>query len=150
MLRWCALIAMLLVAHPTIAVTFIPLRGEIVLETAVNRRSAVITVAQNNSVVAQFCLSFPEPLKQTLRIQTMGEVVYLPKPIEGVAPGERPSGPEPIAQTLTVIPEHGAPIAFVAKGVKPIVPESQVILIRNVSRLDADAAMSAGQCASHS
>ena len=151
MLKWFVPTAMLLfIVHSAFAVTFIPLRGAIALDTAANRRSAVVTISQSNELVAQFCLTFAEPLEQSLRIKTLGEVVYLPKPMEGIAPGERPSGPEPIAQTLTVIPENGTPIAFVAKGVRPIVPKSQIILIRNVSRLDSAVTIHAEQCAAHS
>ncbi len=136
----------LLLAPAAFAVTFIPLRGDIEVKTALERRSAVVTVAANETIVAQFCVSFAAPLKRAITLSTRGEVVYLPKPMEGVAPGENAGVAEPIAQTLTVIPENGKPIAFVAKGVKPIVPESEVILIQNVSRRDLTATSFRDEC----
>jgi hypothetical protein len=136
MRKWFVSIAALLFAHSAFAVTFIPLRGDIEVSTATNRRSAVVTVSAHGTVLAQFCLSFPQPLERSIHLATDGEVVYLPQPIEGLPPGTRATGPEPIAQTLTVIPQNGIPIAFVAKGVKPIVPDAQVILIQQVSRLN--------------
>lgn len=146
MTRWLLAIVVFLLAHSALAVTFIPLRGEIEVKTFPDRRSGAVTVSANGSLVARFCLSFPQRLEQPINLKTIGEVVYLPQPIEGLPPGVRTSGPEPIAQTLTVIPEDSAPIAFLAEGVKPIVPGSQVILIRNVSREDQDASTNAAGC----
>lgn len=134
---------MLLFAHCAFAVTFIPLRGDVAVTTAKDRLKGAVTVSANGRVMAQFCLSFAQPLERAINLETKGEVVYLPQPLEGLPPGKRASGPEPIAQTLTVIPENGNPIAFVAKGVKPIVPGSQVVLIRNVVRREPTEAASA-------
>lgn len=139
-------VVVLLLAHAAFAVTFIPLRGEIEVKTAFDRRSGLVTVATDETVMAQFCLSFAEPLKRSITLSARGEVVYLPKPMEGVAPGDNTGVAEPIAQTLTIIPENGKPIAFVAKGVKPIVPESEVILIKNVSRRDLTATTNNDEC----
>lgn len=135
-----AFLLMILLGHAALAVTFIPLRGDVAVTTARNRLTGTVTVSTNGAVVALFCLSFAQPLERSINLTTKGEVVYLPQPIEGLPPGMRSSGPEPIAQTLTVIPENGTPIAFVAKGVKPIVPDSQVVVIQNVSRRDIEGA----------
>jgi hypothetical protein len=146
MMKWFVSIVVLLLAHSTFAVTFIPLRGEIEVKTFADMRSGVVTVNASGSLVARFCLSFPQRLERPINLATRGEVVYLPQPIEGLPPGTRSSGPEPIAQTLTVIPEGGQPIAFVAKGVKPIVPGSEIILIHSVSREDSGEATNAQTC----
>jgi hypothetical protein len=129
-------LVMVVLAQTALAVTFIPLRGDVVITTAKNRLSGTVTVSTGGEIVAQFCLSFAQPLKRSIDIEAKGEVVYLPQPLEGLPPGAQSRGPEPIAQTLTVIPENGSPIAFVAKGVRPIVPNSEVVLIQNVVRRD--------------
>ena len=145
MKKWLMSIAMLLLAPTTFAVTFIPLRGDVEVKTSSDLRNAAVTVSANGSIVARFCLSFPQRLERPISIATRGEVVYLPQPLEGLPPGAQSSGPEPIAQTLTVIPEEGQPIAFVAKGVKPIVPGSEVIVIQSVARQDSPAQKEQGE-----
>jgi hypothetical protein len=118
------------------AVTFIPIEGDISVTTSPNLRSAAVTISNQGSVIAQFCLSFPQPLKESIALSERGQVVYLPQPIEGLPPGAQIRGPEPIAQTLTVIPEKGPAFAFVAKGVKPIYKNAKPIEISSVSRQD--------------
>lgn len=125
-----------LVASPAFAVTFVPLHGELSVITSSNRRSAAVTVSNNGAVVAQFCLSFPEPLDQSISMSERGQVIYLPQPLEGLPPGMEISGPEPIAKTLTVAAENGTVFAFVGKGVKPIAKNATVIAITNVTRQD--------------
>lgn len=125
-----------LICGSALAVTFIPIDGDITVTTSSNRRSAVVTVSNQGSVTAQFCLSFSQPLSQAINVSEKGQVVYLPQPIEGLPPGMQISGPEPIAQTLTVIPVKSPAIAFVAKGVKPIYKDAKVIEISSVSRQD--------------
>jgi hypothetical protein len=134
--RVLATIAMGLISGSTLAVTFVPLNGDISVTTSSNRLSAAVTVSNHGAVTAQFCLSFPQPLDQPISLSEKGQVVYLPRSIEGLPPGVQISGPEPIAQTLTVVPENGALLAFVAKGVKPIAANAKVIVITNVSRQD--------------
>jgi hypothetical protein len=129
-------IALALVASSASAVTFVPLEGELSVITSSNRRSAAVTVSNNGAVVAQFCLSFPEPLDQAISISGKGRVIYLPQPLEGLPPGVETSGPEPIAQTLTVLQESGAAFAFVGKGIKPIARNATVIEITSVTRQD--------------
>jgi hypothetical protein len=129
-------VAIALVAGPAFAVTFVPLHGELSVITSSNRRSAAVTVSNNGAVVAQFCLSFPEPLDQSISMSDRGQVIYLPQPLEGLPPGMAISGPEPIAKTLTVAAESGTVFAFVGKGVKPIAKNATVIAITNVTRQD--------------
>ncbi len=134
--RMLAALVIGLVSSLAFAVTFIPIEGDISVTTSPNLRSAAVTVSNQGSVIAQFCLSFPQPLKKSIALSERGQVVYLPQPIEGLPPGAQFSGPEPIAQTLTVIPEKSPAFAFVGKGVKPIYKNAKPILITNVSRQD--------------
>lgn len=136
MKRFALAIVVGLVASSVFAVTFVPIAGDISVTTSSNRRSAAVTVSNNGKVAAQFCVSFPEPLAQSLAIDDRGQVIYAPQPIEGMPPGFKINGPEPIAQSLTVIPEKGPSFAFVAKSVKPIYKTRNVIVISNVSRQD--------------
>ena len=106
MKRMLAALVTGLVSSLAFAVTFIPIEGDISVTTSPNLRSAAVTVSNQGSVIAQFCLSFPQPLKEPIALSERGQVVYLPQPIEGLPPGAQFSGPEPIAQTLTVIPEE--------------------------------------------
>ena len=129
-------VAIALVAGPVFAVTFVPLHGELSVITSPNRRSAAVTVSNDGAVVAQFCLSFPEPLERSISLSDRGQVIYLPQPLEGLPPGVEISGPEPIAKTLTVASENGTVFAFVGKGVKPIAKNATVIVITNVTRQD--------------
>lgn len=119
-----------------LAVTFIPIEGDVAVTTSSNRRSAAVTVSNQGSVIAQFCVSFSQPLDKPINLSEKGQVVYLPQPIEGLPPGVQISGPEPIAQTLTVIPAKSPAFAFVGKGVKPIYKNAKVIEIASVSRQD--------------
>ncbi len=125
-----------LLSASAFAVTFVPLNGDISVTTSSNRRSAAVTVSNNGSVTAQFCMSFPQALDRPISISGRGQVIYLPQPIEGLPPGVKISGPEPVAQTLTVVSEKGAVLAFVAKGVKPIAKDAKVIVITNLIRQD--------------
>lgn len=125
-----------LLTSAAFAVTFVPLSGEISVKTSPDRRNAAVTVFNKGVVSARFCLSFLEPLEEPIDIDESGQVIYLPRPIEGVPPGAQIEGPEPIAQTLTVIPVKGRAFAFVAEGVKPIYGNAQTILIESVARQD--------------
>src|SRR5690606_31327948 len=119
-----------------LAVTFVPLSGDLSVLTSSDGRKAVVTVSSGDALAAQFCVSFAEPLEQPISIESKGHVIYVPQPIEGLPRGGQISGAEPIAQTLTLIPANGPTFAFVAKGVKPIHTVSKVIVISNVSRED--------------
>jgi hypothetical protein len=134
--RFLLALAICLISGPVLAVTFVPLYGDVSVTTSSNRRSAAVTVSNNGAVTAQFCLSLLQPLDQPINLSEKGQVIYLPQEIEGLPPGAQISGPEPIAQTLTVLTENGSALAFVAKGVKPIAQNAKVILITNVSRQD--------------
>lgn len=136
-------LSILLLSNIALAVTFIPLRGDVAVTTSKDRLKSAVTVSTGGHVMAHFCLLFSQPLEQAINLETKGEVVYLPQPMEGLPQGKQASGAEPIAQTLTVIPENGHPIAFVAKGIKPIVPDSQVVLIKSVVRREPTEAASA-------
>lgn len=129
-------IALAVMTSSAAAVTFVSVVGEIAMTTSPDRRSAVVIVTNGGVGVAQFCLTFPEPLKEAISVVQKGQVIFLPQPLEGLPPGEPISGPEPIAQTLTVVPASGGAMAFVAKGVKPIYSEARVFEIRSVSRQD--------------
>lgn len=129
-------IALAVVASSVSAVTFVSVAGEIAMTTSPDRRSAVVIVTNGGVGVAQFCLAFPEPLKEAISVTEAGQVIFLPQPLEGLPPGKPISGPEPIAQTLTIVPASGGAMAFVAKGVKPIYSEAKVFVVSNVSRQD--------------
>lgn len=119
---------------PAFAVTFVPINGEITIETSPDRRTAEVTVVKSGVVAARFCLTFLEPLETPITIAARGELIYLPQPLEGIPPSARIAGTEPIAQTLTVVPIRGPSFAFVAKGVKPIYNASHVILVSKVTK----------------
>jgi hypothetical protein len=129
-------LALALVASAAFAVTFVPIAGEVSVVTSSNRRAAAVTVSNGDVVAAQFCVTFPKPLEQPINIHGRGHVIYLPRPIEGMPHGMKINGPEPIAQTLTVVPQKGPAFAFVAEGVKPIYNNAQPIVIASVVRQD--------------
>ena len=129
-------LALSLIASSAFAVTFIPIAGEVSVVTASNRRAAAVTVSNGDAVSAQFCVTFREPIEQPININERGHVIYLPRPIEGMPQGMKINGPEPIAQTLTVVPQRGGAFAFVAEGVKPIYNNAKPIVIANVVRQD--------------
>ncbi len=128
--------SLVLIASSAFAVTFLPIAGEISVVTSSNRRATAVTVSNGDVVSAQFCVTFREPLEQPININEKGHVIYLPRPIEGMPQGMKVNGPEPIAQTLTVVPQNGAAFAFVAEGVKPIYNNAKPIVIANVVRQD--------------
>lgn len=130
------IVASVLLAGLAYAVTFVPLVGEVSLLTSPDRRTATLTVSNGGSVTAQFCLVFPEPLDQAIRIAQPGQVIYLPQPIESLPPGAETTGREPIAKTVTVIFGEATAYAFVAKGVKPIDHNAQPIVISDAWRRD--------------
>lgn len=132
MKRLVLTVAVTLVASSAFAVTFVPIAGEISVVTSSNRRSVAVTVTSNGVVGAQFCISFREPLEQPININERGHVIYLPRPIEGLPSGTKINGSEPIAQTLTVVPQNGPAFAFVAEGVKPIYSGAKAIVVDNV------------------
>lgn len=119
-----------------LAVTFVPLAGEISVKTSPDRRNAAVTVSSSGVISARFCVSFLRPLEKPIDIDERGQVIYLPRPIEDLPPGAQIEGNEPIAQTLTVIPVSGRALAFVAEGVKPIYSNAKTILIKSVARQD--------------
>ncbi len=125
-----------LAASSAFAVTFTPIAGEISVITSSTRRSVAVTVSNNNVVTAQFCVSLPEPLPEPINVTERGQVIYAPQPIEGLPPGTKINSPEPIAQSLTIVPEKSPSLAFVARGVKPIYNATKVIVISNVARQD--------------
>lgn len=131
-----ASLLLVLIASSAFAVTFIPIAGEIAVVTSSNRRAAAVTVSNGDVVSAQFCVTFLKPLEQPININERGHVIYLPRPIEGMPQGMKINGPEPIAQTLTVVPQNGVAFAFVAEGVKPIYGNAKPIVIASVVRQD--------------
>ena len=125
-----------LMSGAVLAANPVPLAGDISVTTSSNRRSAVISVSTKGTVAAQFCLSFAQTINQAISISEKGQVIYLPQPIEGLPPGVQISGPEPVAQTLAVQPEKSPPLAFVAKGAKPLAKDAKTVVITNLIRQD--------------
>jgi hypothetical protein len=129
-------IVLALAAASASAVTFMPIAGDITVITSPNRRNAAITVANGEVVTAQFCATFPEPIAEPITLAEKGQVIYAPQPIEGLAPGTKINSPEPIVQSLTIVPTPVPPFAFVAKGVLPIYKGAKPIVVKSVYRQD--------------
>lgn len=68
-----------------------------------------------------FCIDQDRAAMQKIEFTGPGRVVYRSQPIEGIPAGVTISGPEPVANTLSVIADDGKAWTFVAKGEKPLV-----------------------------
>jgi len=82
-----------------------------------------------------FCIDQDRVAMQKIEFAGSGRVLYRSQPIEGVPAGVTISGPEPVANTLTVIADDGKAWTFVARGEKPLMGDGKAAA--NATRINA-------------